>query len=95
MPVAKSKKIFTRAKFELIANKKALTVKEIIEMLHKGQIREDDYIFTLQGIKDVAYEAFRGGWSNRSQLGPANTDWNNRRGGKTDADEFIAKAFTG
>lgn len=89
----KGRRPFNRAYFEATAQANAHTVAEILEMLNKGELREDDYLFTLDGIKAIAHDTYIGAWVNcRAQKNPK-TDWS-RQVRNADARTMISESFT-
>ncbi len=86
---------FTRAKFEQVAHKHAKTFAEIQEMYKKGLITDDDYLFTLDGVKETAFQSYKGGTDNAWHI-EENTKWKSYNDWATDsAKRIIKKAFTG
>lgn len=91
--IRKGRRNFNRAHFEAISSSHAHTVGEIINMLKGGLIGEGDYVFTMDGLKAIAHETYRGAWINCSHQANPTTDWS-RQVGKADARSMIQEAFT-
>jgi hypothetical protein len=83
---------FDRADFEAVTSANSHTVSEVIEMLKKGLIREDDYVFTMDGVKAIAHDTYKGGWNNCREQENPKTDWS-RQVRNTDARTMINEAF--
>lgn len=93
MPGVKRKKNYTRTTFETITQNNALTVRDVIAMHKRGVIGENDYLFTLEGLKKVAHRTYKGAWANcRLQVNPKSR--HSQDVGTVNANEMINDAFT-
>ena len=87
-----SRRVFERKHFESVVIKNKLTYSDIVEMHKKGLIGDNDYLFTLEGVINIAYVTAKGFHANCRQLNNHKTRWA-RDVAAEDARMFINDAF--
>lgn len=88
----RSPRIFKRAHFESVVIKNKLTYRDIIDLHKSGVIGDNDYLFTLEGVIDIAAVTAKGFHANCRQLDNTKTRWA-RDVAAEDARMFIKDAF--
>lgn len=54
------KKPFSRAKFEAHVSNNSISIAEVLDLYKKGVITDEDYLFRLDGVKQIAFEVYKG-----------------------------------
>lgn len=85
--------VIDKNKFETQVEAHSHSVEDILDLQKKGLLKLNARIFLLEDIKEIAYNAFRAGWT-MAQLQPnPKSHWSSDKG-KAEADKIIANAFS-
>jgi hypothetical protein len=86
-------KRFTRNDFETELTKHKKSVEEIQDLIKRGVIKPDDYLYTLDDVLQISYRVSGGFWDNATLQPTLTNSWGRSMRSKQ-IKEIIKQAFT-
>lgn len=91
--MASMEHLIGRKEFESFVEKHKRLAEEIKEEMDMGIIRPNNWLFTLDEVKAIAFRVYQGAWANCRKQGNPKSDWN-RKMGRQSAKQIIDDAWT-